>query len=208
MKSLLLFTFLLVPALGFAQNWDEFFKQKETQREYLLQQLVALKIYAGYLKEGYETIQGGLTNIRKFTNGELDLHSFFFSSLANIHPVIKNNPRALEVILSITRIQKDFNGLNGLSLTAAHREYVIQVKAKIMKESEKDLQELAMLLTNDVLEMDDEERLARLDKIYESSMEKVRFTRFFVSEVKEVLLLKRKESNDAQTLINNYKSPK
>ncbi|HEY0899009.1 MAG TPA: hypothetical protein VGD90_06725 [Sphingobacteriaceae bacterium] len=208
MKSLLLFIFLSVPALGFAQNWDEFFKQKETQKEYLLQQLVALKIYAGYLKEGYETIQGGLTNIRKFTNGELDLHSFFFSSLANVHPVIKNNPKALEVILSVTRIQKDFNGLNGLSLTAAHREYVMQVKAKITEESEKDLEELVLLMTSDVLKMDDEERLVRLDKIYESSMEKVRFTRFFVREVKEILLLKRKEGNDVQTLINIYKSPK
>jgi hypothetical protein len=42
---------LLFVQVSTAQTWSEWFSQKKTQKKYLLEQVAALKIYAGYLKK-------------------------------------------------------------------------------------------------------------------------------------------------------------
>ena len=46
-----------------AQTPDEWFKQKETQIKYLLEQIVALKSYGDMVNKGYNIAQNGLATI-------------------------------------------------------------------------------------------------------------------------------------------------
>ena len=60
-----------------AQTFSEWFRQKKTQKKYLLQQIAALQVYIGYAQKGYRIAKEGLTTIGGFTKGEFDLHSDF-----------------------------------------------------------------------------------------------------------------------------------
>ncbi len=64
MKTILLViaTVLLFQSAN-AQTWDEWFKQKKTQKKYLVQQIAALRVYLDYLKKGYTVVHNGLNTI-------------------------------------------------------------------------------------------------------------------------------------------------
>ncbi|MGB4400952.1 MAG: hypothetical protein WBJ10_16380, partial [Daejeonella sp.] len=74
MKAILILFIVSMSGNLMAQTWDEIFKQKETQKKYLVQQLAALKLYAGYLKKGYDIADKGISSIKAFSNGEFKLH--------------------------------------------------------------------------------------------------------------------------------------
>lgn len=84
----LVFLLLFVGTNAFGQTWGEFFSQKKTQKKYLLEQLVALKMYAGYLKKGYDIVGSGIGTVWDIKNGEFSLHSTFFSSLKSVNPIL------------------------------------------------------------------------------------------------------------------------
>ena len=52
-KLLILSTMVLCADNLSAQTVAEWFRQKATQRKYLLQQIAALHVYSGYLSKGY-----------------------------------------------------------------------------------------------------------------------------------------------------------
>jgi 3-phenylpropionate/cinnamic acid dioxygenase small subunit len=55
--------FLVNASLINAQTFDEWFKQKETQIKYLVEQIGALKAYGEVVKRGYDIAHNGLTNV-------------------------------------------------------------------------------------------------------------------------------------------------
>ena len=64
-----------------AQTSSEWFRQKATQKKYLLQQIAALQVYSGYLSKGYSIAKNGLNTIKNIKNGDLLQHSNYFTSL-------------------------------------------------------------------------------------------------------------------------------
>ena len=63
---------------------------QEKQREELLKQIAAFKVYIEYAQKGYSIAKKGLNAISDFKRGELDLHADYFNSLNLINPQIKN----------------------------------------------------------------------------------------------------------------------
>lgn len=166
-----------------AQTWSEFFNQKKTQKKYLLKQIVALEIYAGYLKDGYTIASKGLHSIESFTNGEFNLHDTFFNSLKAVSPVITNHGKVIDILKWQQSIKKRFSSLSKEMKSAGRKDYFETVRGKIMKECENDLEELLLLLSAGELEMSDDERLKRLEKIHDSMRDKYQFTHSFISQV-------------------------
>src|SRR3954469_10258998 len=99
MKTILLViaTVLLFQSAD-AQTWDEWFKQKKTQKKYLVQQIAALRVYLDYLKKGYAVVHNGLNTIEHIKNGNFNLDRDFFSSLKNVNPAIKNTAKVADII--------------------------------------------------------------------------------------------------------------
>lgn len=56
------------------QTFHEWFRQKKTQKKYLIQQIAALKVYLGYVQKGYSIAQKGLTTVSNIKKGNFDLH--------------------------------------------------------------------------------------------------------------------------------------
>ena len=61
-----------------AQTWDEWFRPKKTQLDYLLKQVLLLESYKDALKESEKILGGGLDQIGSSKEQELDSHSRFF----------------------------------------------------------------------------------------------------------------------------------
>lgn len=88
MKVLFLYVFLLKGIFeSQAQTWEEFFRQKETQRNYLILQIGALKIQSTLLEESASIFRMGLDAIGSWKELEKEIHTVYFDSFKKLGPV-------------------------------------------------------------------------------------------------------------------------
>ncbi|RZK13141.1 MAG: hypothetical protein EOO46_00485 [Flavobacterium sp.] len=190
---------------SYGQNWNEIFRQKKTQQKYLLQQIAALEVYAGYLKKGYGIVNGGLQTIRDFSNGEFSLHNAFISGLKKVSPAIRNDVRVVEIIEMQVNIGRAFGGLkSNPNLSISNQLYIQNVRENLWEESLKDLEELLMVITSGKVDMSDDERIERLNKVYFSMRDKSAFTQNFISEISLFTRQKEMEKRSIEQSRNSY----
>ncbi|TKC00043.1 hypothetical protein [Pedobacter cryotolerans] len=205
LKFAFAFALLLGVSNCYGQNWNEIFRQKKTQQKYLLQQILALEVYASYLKKGYEIVDGGLQTIRDFTNGEFSLHNAFISSLKKVSPAVRNDLRVVEIIEMQVNIGREFNGIKANpNLSVSNQLYIQNVRENLWEESLKDLEELLMVITSGKIEMSDDERIERLNRVYFSMRDKSAFTQNFISEISRFTRQKEMEIRSIEQTRNNY----
>lgn len=185
-----------------AQTFAEWFSQKKTQKKYLLQQIAALQVYIGYAKKGYEIVGSGLQTVRDITNGEFGLHNAFISGLKKVSPTVRNDVRVVEIIEAQISIIKAFGTIkNHKSFSADQLSYISRLADGVIGECYTDLEELLLVITSGKLEMKDDERLKRLNAIYERMLDKSSFTQSFCGDMG--LMIRQKEME--QRAIDNLR---
>lgn len=188
MKKFTLVIVLFSFQMLYAQNWNEWFEQKKTQKKYLLQQIAALKIYLGYLEKGYDIANKGLKTIHEIKKGDFDLHSQFFNSLKLVNPNIQKWAKVADIItyeLRIIKIAKENIGsmkANG-RFTNEELDYCKMVFDNLLFECLGNIDELVMITTSGELEMKDDERMKRIDQFYEDMRDKYSFTCSFSNDI-------------------------
>lgn len=187
-----------------AQTWDEWFRQKKTQLDYLAKQIAELQAYGGFLKQGYAISQHGLGAVKNWTGSEFALHSDYYQSLKEVSPALKNNPRAMDIAAYISAIRDSFGQLNTKGMSTEGLAYTNLVKGKVLEECGAGLGELKLVMTSGPMEMTDSERIERLDKIYADTKDLYGFARSFTSHVRTLLLQKSQEEQNIQTLKKYY----
>ncbi|WP_229717565.1 hypothetical protein [Parapedobacter defluvii] len=201
-KGLYLSLFLVLSILALttshAQTFSEWFRQKKTQKQYLAEQIIALQLYGGYLKKGYDIASSGLGLIRGFRDGEFGLHTAFFASLSAVSPAIRDDVKVAETIALQIAIITAFGGMN----SGNHAEYVRSVKDKVLEDCGKDLSELVDIVLSGKVEMDDEERIRRLEKVHASMRDKAAFTQHFTGDVRLLALMQKRETEQIEDLKN------
>ncbi len=165
---LILSAFLFEARLS-AQTWNELFRQKETQKKYLLLQVGALKIQSGLLNEAGQIAEFGLNAIGTWRNLEKGLHEDFFISFKRLGPLSnraleKLHNSGLHPLILRDRIRK--SELQGLSLSKDQLflHWNSKVHQGMLRRCEFFLAELNLILGNN-LEMDDNDRSALLDSL-------------------------------------------
>lgn len=163
------------------------FNQNGTQRKYYLQQIAALAVYAKDIKSGYKIVSGGLATIHDAKNGEFNLHRQYFSSLSSVNTGIKSSGK----VQAITNYQQDIEQCLGHMLSVSRRSSVLSGEDKAYLQSVadhmrasciSDLDDLSMLITDDRVQMKDDERIRRIDRIYSDMQDKDVFSRRFASQ--------------------------
>ncbi len=204
---LMLSVFLMSQAQS--PNWNEWFRQKKTQRKYLIQQIAALKVYLEYLKKGYKIVDRGLTTIGYIKNGTFNLDKDYLNSLKQVSPVVKNSPKVKEVLVYQLSITSDFRKFletcrkdENLTLDEVH--YIEDVYQNMLKECEASIDELTVITTAGEAEMKDDERLLRLDKVHDDIQDKYAFTQDFISSTQLLSLERAKEKNQINGSKNLY----
>ncbi len=187
-----------------AQTWDEWFRQKKTQLDYLAKQIAELQAYGGFLKQGYAVSQHGLGAVKNWASSESALHSDYYHSLKEVGPALKNNPQAMDIAAYASAIQGSFTQLNTKGMGAEGLAYIGGVKGKVLEECGADLSELDLVMTSGPMQMTDSERLGRLNKIYADIKDLYGFARSFTNQVQTLLLQKSREGQNIQTLKKYY----
>lgn len=186
-----------------AQTFEEWFQQKKTQKKYMIQQIAALQVYIGYAKKGYSIAQKGLTAIGDVKNGEFNLHTDYFNSLESVNPKIKNYKKVAGIIAyqvkiaqickqTYHRIQKSD------ALSSEERSYIYRVYSQLLEDCNKTIDELIAVTTNNKFEMKDDERIKRVDALYNDMQDKYSFTQSFSNEAIILANSRIKERNGIQ----------
>jgi len=185
---MILVSFFLVSNSIMAQTWEEWFQQKKTQKKYLIQQIAALQVYFNYAKKGYNIANKGITTVSNIKNGDFNLHFDFLNSLNQVNPKIKKYTRLADIIAFQFQILKQTKQrLREIratkQFTQDEMEYCKQVFDNLLAECIKNIDELVMVITPNTLEMKDDERLKRLDKLYVDMQDKYAFCSSFSDEM-------------------------
>ncbi len=180
--------FLLAIVSTDAQTTGEWTQQKQMQKEYLLKQIAALHTYISYAKKGYDIASKGINTVGNITKGDFDLHRDFFNSLRNVNPKISRYAKVVDIIACQFRIIKQTKEtINGIrktkQFTHVEIEYCAKVIDNLLTECIKTVDELMMIITNDQLEMKDDERLKRIDGLYADMQDKYAFCSSFSEEM-------------------------
>lgn len=191
-------------------NFNEWFAQKKTQIKYLTQQIAALKVYLEYLKKGYDIAQKGLTTISAIKNGSFNLHKTYFASLKAVSPIVKNSSKVYTILYLQPRMMDDFKELlsdiaRDIQLTHGEKSYIASVYQTLLASCTSSIEELEMITTTDVTEMEDGERLSRLDKVYEDILEQYAFTQDFIAGVRGLSVNRAKEGSQVASVYKLYR---
>jgi hypothetical protein len=186
-----------------AQTFNEWFRQKKTQKKYLLQQIAALKVYLVYLKKGYKIVDKGLTIVGDIKQGKFDLDIEYLESLKNVNSAVSGSAKVAAIIAYQRRIMVEFRRLKDSAndcdlFSEDEKHYVQEVYANMLRESELSLDELDRVLSGSEFEMKDDERVKRIDGIYVDMKDKFEFTKWFSNSTG---LLIAQRSKDAQEIL-------
>lgn len=199
-----------------AQTLSEWFRQKKTQKKYLIEQIAALKMYGGHLKSGYKIAQKGLTTIVKIKQGDLDQHHDFFASLKAVNPAIKNNPRIhqMEVMHGNILRQSKISGKEVKQdnlFNKSEATYVQKVFQNLLDGCDDILTELSKLTgtasEEEGYQMSDDQRLSRLDLLYRDMLDRYLFAEQFGKKIAALASLRKLERHNIERLrvLNNIK---
>lgn len=121
--------------------------------------------------------------------------------------MIRNDKRVDRILSMQTELLKRFNELDGLDvLPADNKSYIGSVKQTITDLCRKDLDELELVIISGKLEMTDDERLERLGKVYESTLDKYAFTQQFTAGVTLLVIQVRQQQSDTQNVRRYYEN--
>jgi hypothetical protein len=206
MKKLIIILILLLStgSMAEAQKMKAWVNQKKTQIEYLILQIAAKKVYLEQVKKGYKIAQEGLGIISSFKRGEFNLHDLFFKSLKNVNPAVKGYVRVEETIELQRKILLGYNQtLRQLTTDGAFTDeevsYFRSVFSKLLNDCKMLLDDLISVVTSGNLEMKDDERLTRIDKLFRTMQGNYSFYRTFSSEIKATAVSRLKEKTDVET---------
>ena len=198
MISLLAVTCSGVPAMVRAQTFAEWFAQKKTQKQYLLQQIIALQMFSGYLKQGYGIATRGMASISGSLKKENGLHTTYYSRMNNVDPVIKNNGMVKDIMAWQQDILVRLQSMRQISgLTADEKSYLEDVRSAVLKDCDQQLGLLQTVINDGQLEMSDSERLTLLTKIHTAMMDNYRFASGFAAQAKIYAVQRQQEQNEA-----------
>lgn len=163
-----------------AQLAAEWLRQNQTQRKYLALQIAALKQYASVARRGYDIVSGGLRTVEQIKRGDLDLHSVFLTSLKRVSPFVRRHEKVLalagdylslvEHCRSMMVRWKRLNGLAGWERNALKGAYEL-----FAEDVANDILALIDFVTDGWYEMNDAERLKKVDEL--SARQEERSTR-------------------------------
>ena len=208
---------LLTTSMASAQAtlWKETFQQKKTQKEYLLVQIANLQVYIGYVKQGYNIVNRGLTTIENIKNGDFNLHRDFFSSLKNVNPHITNSVKVADIIafqvFLIKEMKKTYEFCrDNNDFTTQEIRHVYEVYHNMILLTDANLSELMRILnkkqsrTPIETEMQDGERIKSIDKLYDECHDQLSFVRAFGQDARLVGALRQHERYQIDVVGKQY----
>lgn len=173
------------------------------QQKMLLQQIAALQVYIGYVQKGYSEVKKGLNTIGDFKRGEFNLHTDYLNSLKAVNPKIKKYAKVAEITALQIKIIKSYKNLyqqirQDDLFHGDEIDYIKRVFERLIKNCDDNLDELLTIITDGQLEMKDDERVKRIDRIYQNMLDNYTFSESFSNQTKILAVSKAAELKEAK----------
>ena len=184
------------------QTWDEWFKQKKTQIEYLVKQIARLQVYIEQARKGYEIAEKGLTTIGNIKNGDVTLHRDFFAAFSSVNPKIRGSAQVADMICwQINMIKQQRQNQSKATgsdvLNKKEINYITGVYRRLAEQTVNNIEELTVLLTANQYVLSDDERMRRINFLHQEMQDQYGFIRWFGSQTDILVLSRTKERQDA-----------
>ncbi|MBL4674671.1 MAG: hypothetical protein JKY70_00430 [Mucilaginibacter sp.] len=220
MKMKLLILTILLPAClitgkSTAQSfsfWD-LFGQQGKKKKLMAAQVSGIYAYLDALKGGYNIMHNGLDLAQELKGGTFALHSDYFSSLEQVSPVVQQNPKGE----AITKLYQELTQRLNMEISWQKKQgllksneltYLEKVSANLSKLWAQDMAELNDLLTPGKLQLTDQQRLDRLDKLYAGMKDKVTFAASFTAKTRALSLNRMRAKAENEQIQKLYGIPK
>jgi len=192
-----------------AQFLGGFFSQQSQKEKLMAEQVAGYQIYLHAISSGYHIAQTGLNTAHDLKNGTFSLHTAYFNSLEQVNPVVQNNPKGKAIADLYAQLNGQFDRelqwqKQQQQLSAAELANLQKVAANIKKISDADMGELTDVLTPGKLQLTDEQRLARLDKLYAAMKDKAAFTASFTGKCRQLALARQRAKADREQIRKLY----
>lgn len=196
MKCMTTIAFIVLSInISFSQTWKEWFNQKKTQKEYLIKQIAALKVYGNYLKEGYDIAQKGLSMVSDIKGRNFGDHKEHFGLLKIVKDDLSNDSRIHLILARQVAIINELRELkevcrNSEGLTEEEVRYIDLVYTNVFRDCERSIAALENVISDGAYQMTDDERIESIEAIYNDMNTKYAFTRTFCGST-EMLIMQR-----------------
>jgi len=150
-----------------------------------------------------------LTTIRNLKQGHFGLDTAFFNSLKSVNSKIKNYTKVAGIISFNVQILKHYKATIAY---AKHQEtfnseeidYMSLVLGNLINYAEGVLNNLIDIVTPAKMEMSDDERIVRIDHLYDEMQEQYDLVNEFDDSVKVLSIQRAKEINDIHSIRSMY----
>ena len=159
--------------------------------------------------KGYKILSTGYNRIKDIAEGNFNLHQVFLDALFAINPSIAKYKRIPQIISYQQLLLKEYKRAYGKfqndpNLTKDEIRYLGKVYEYLVKQSLRNLEELAMIITAAKLRMSDDERIQAIDRIYLDMENKLSFLRYFNNSTQLLAIQRAKENGDVLTIQKLY----
>ena len=178
-----------------------FFNQKGAWIKNQVKQIALWQVYLTDIRKGYEIARDGLAAIEKIKRGDFQLRQDRFNSLGLVSQPVKNYSKTGDILQMHSIIKKLY--------IKGDDDYVNAVFTQLIKFSDRDLEQLSLLLSPGNYVMTDDERIRKIDRLYSDMKDKYCFAVSFTNDLKVRALQQSKEMGGVRSerLLNNIKLP-
>jgi hypothetical protein len=205
MKKVLLGLMFIVGGMTASAQMNSILKQ-------LGEQIAELQAYLQVVEKGYQIAEDGLHTIRDIKNGEFNLHSVFFSSLASVSSTVANMAEVTEIIsLQASMIRQFSSKLNSYRqsgwLQPGEVSYIGQVYSTLISTGQKEINALTNLLTDGDYKMTDGERIKGIQAIDADTKRQYRMVQSFTNQTNLLTVQRQQEGGDIGSVKGMYGLP-
>jgi hypothetical protein len=175
-----------------------------------VEKLLTLKATLTDMKQGYQLIKNGYDDVRSLSEGSFNLHKAFLDGLLAVSPAVKGYVRIVDIVdmqaAMVTKYQQAWGAFQKDGhFTPAELVLMGEVYSGLFSRSVKALGDLANVLTMGTMRASDAERIAQIDRIYESVLQESVFLDRFTNTTGLLAQQRAVEGADLGSLQNLYK---
>ena len=173
------------------------------------QKLSGLKQVLGQLYTTYKVFAKGYNAVRGASEGNFDLHKAFLDGLLLVSPAVRQYPRVGQIIRDQSLLLSEYHAAWKSFRSDGHFSpdelaYMLSVYNNLVSASLRSLSDLAMVLSEGQLRMNDGERLAAIDRIFAGSHSQLDFLISFNDHNYRLAFQRSVEERDRHTLKTLY----
>lgn len=177
-----------------------------------VEKLSQLKNILEDMKKGYVILNNGYNSVKNIAQGNFSLHEVFLDGLMMVSPEVRKYHKVAWVIkLQADILSEHKSAYRRFSsagvFSVSDLQYLGSVYGRLSSESLQDLERLLMVITAGELRMSDDERLSAIDRIYESSVDKLGFLRSFNQKTGLLGLQRQRDLANIKALSGFFNQP-